>query len=730
MFKINRQHILFSFLLGIIGLIANLFPLPLFGNVQLILGNSVFIIVAILLGPWYALFTALTCAIGLYISWASPHVFLIFCLEAIWLGIARRKNIYSLYADIGYWLLLGMPLFVLYISLYSSLPESHLSFTTLKQGINGLLCAAIGSLVVTVFAGLWGLPGKIKDTRRRSFNAQLTYSFALVLTISLLSSALIFNHQVIIKQQESLKRNLHDSVTHLGQATEVFLDTHKQAIDNASQWLSLSTEDITAWQSRLVKLHHSYPGFSTMLLTDKDARIIAASPLSALGIDNVKSKRLNVKDRHYFQEAFYNQQTFISPAFLGRGFGTDPIVAISAPLYQDSMPEHPTGIIEGSLDLSNFTQIDQSNQTYQAQSMIIVDEVGRVIYASKALGLEPLSLFKWTESGKKYKTVLSMINLQDLENPNPEFVYDYYPLKNDWTLYVVKPFSPLLELLQSQYLATFAVLILSIIITIIVTRVLSARLTQPLTVIANKFAENGQTQATDFQINEESPVEFLTLYQSIRKSKQELISYQLELEEKVAIRTFELEKANQKLQTLVEKDELTSLFNRRYAESKFRSTQDFCQRSHEVMAVAILDIDNFKSINDTYGHQGGDECLRVLAKAMTQFFKRDTDVIARYGGEEFLLILPFCNVLMIEEHLNNFRKIVTRLVIDNPHDHRKISMTVSIGALINNASHSPYLDEWFKQADLNLYKAKNQGRDQVVVSMPAPVSSTNKDPHS
>ena len=105
---------------------------------------------------------------------------------------------------------------------------------------------------------------------------------------------------------------------------------------------------------------------------------------------------------------------------------------------------------------------------------------------------------------------------------------------------------------------------------------------------------------------------------------------------------------------------------------------------------------------------------------MKKYFKRDTDVIARYGGEEFLLILPFCNVLMIEEHLNEFRKKVKGLAIENPNDKRLITMTVSIGALVNNAKYSTELDTWFKQADLNLYLAKNQGRDKVIISMPGP----------
>lgn len=720
MFKINRQHFTISLVLGLMGLLANLYPIPLFGNVQLILGNIVVVISAILLGPWFALLTAILCAIGLFITWGSWHVFILFSLEAIWLGYARRNDIYALYADIGYWLLIGMPLFYAYILLFSNQPESHISFITLKQGVNGLIYAALGSLVVTLFSSLWNLEGKVKDQKRRTFNAQLTYSFTLVLTISLLGSTLIFNHQMIEKQQARLQQSLLDSATHLGLATEVFIDTHKKAIDNASRWLSLSQTNIQSWQNRLSKLHQSYPGFITMLVADADAKIVSASPFSRLNHDKENTDNLSIKDRHYFQEAFFNQITYVSPVFLGRGFGSDPIVAVSAPIYQSENANQPIGIIEGSLNLKTFADIDKNSTSHnhQQQSMIIVDENDRVIYASSPLSLAPLSQFTWAKSGKKYKTNLDMLNLHDIDNPNPEFVYASYTLNNGWQLYVVHPFAPLLKTVETQYLTTFAILMLSLIITIILTRVISQRLTTPLSILANKFAEKGYQDASDYNIDQESPREFLTLFQSLRQSKQQLISHQLELEEKVAIRTFELEKVNKKLQSLAESDELTGLYNRRYAEEKFRTTQEFCHRSDEAMALAILDIDNFKDINDTYGHQGGDECLRVIANKMKQFFKRDTDVIARYGGEEFLLILPLCNVLMIEEHLNEFRRTISQLQIDNPQGNTSMTMTVSIGAMVSNASFSESLETWFKEADLNLYNAKNQGRDRVIISIP------------
>lgn len=717
MLKINQLHLKLTVLLGLIGFIINLYPIPLFGNVHLVLGNLFFVIIAILLGPWFALLCAAISSIALVMTWAGPHVFIFFCLEALWLGFARRKDVYALYADIGYWLLLGMPLFYLYATIFSELPQNNFLFITLKQGINGFIYTALGSLAVIVFSGFWHLKGKVRDKKRRTFNAQITYCFTLMLTISLLCSDLIFNHQIIQKQQESLKQNLHDSAIHLGQATEVFLNTHKKAIDNASRWLSLSQTDIQGWQERLNKLHQSYSGFITMLVTDSEARIIAASPIEQLGYELVKSKSFSVKDRHYFQEAFKKELTYVSPVFLGRSFGEDPIVAISAPIYHDATSKQPIGIIEGSLNLNSFIDIEQKNLIDEQQSMILIDENDRIIYASKALALPVLTIFQSVESGHNYKTNLHLINLYNLENPNPEFIYSSYQLNNDWELYIVKPFSPLLQLLGAQYLTTFAILLLSLIITFIVTRVLSARLTDPLSVIANKLTDRCLKNAADFHIDEESPQEFLTLYQSIKKSKQELMSYQLELEEKVAIRTFELEKANIKLQSLAEKDDLTGLYNRRSAENKFSTIYNLCLRSNEAIVVAILDIDNFKAINDTFGHLGGDECLRILARDMKLFFKRDSDVIARYGGEEFLIILPMTNPNMVEDHLNEFRTRVKKLIIHPPQGGEvKIRMTVSIGAITAQSSYSKNLEDWFREADLNLYQAKNQGRNKVIVT--------------
>lgn len=712
--RIEKNKLLLASVLGLIGLLVNLYPIHLFANIQLILGNVSYVIAAVLLGPWYALYTAMITVTGLMVAWDSPHVYFLFGVEALFLGLARKKDIYALYASFGFWLFIGMPLFYLYIFLFTDLPSSHIAFIILKQGINGLVYACIGSLMITLTPSFWHFKSKIKDRQRRTFNGQLTYTFTLVITVALLLAALLFNNQFIERQQALLYHNIESSAAHLGLSTQAYIDSHTQAIKNAAAWLSLNQHSETEEQILLSHLHENYPGFITMLLADRQGVVIGASPASLLSSLESQRKELSIRDRDYFVQAFINQRNFISPAFLGKGFGQDPIVAISAPIYRADTPHQPIGIIEGSLDLKEFKVIDNIKTNQNNQSIVLIDKNGRVIYATDNLGITPLSEFNYSLPSKNYITPFPMLNISHSDTMAPEYVYASVTLENDWQLFVLNPFRPLVDLVESMYLATFAILFVALSVTIYISRVISRRLTLPLENIANKFSTQSDNNYVNYAVDEESPEEIYTLFQRLKQSKSQLIGYQLELEEKVAVRTLELEHANSQLKALAEKDPLTGLYNRRYAEDKFAGIQQLCKRSDEIIAIALLDLDKFKFINDTYGHDGGDLTLKRVAELLSQEFKRDSDIIVRYGGEEFLLIMPLCNALKIENHLESFRKKLDNIVIESQQDKQQFKVTTSIGAVIGNGTYSDSLEQWVKQADINLYQAKKAGRNKLV----------------
>jgi len=280
--RINQQHLLYSIILGVIGLLLNFYPIQFFANVQFVLGNTMTVIAAVLLGPWYAFLTAMMASTGLMLIWDSPHVYLIFGLEALFLGYARRRDIYALYADAAYWLLLGAPLVYLYVVFLMDIPPSHLGFIISKQGINGLIYTSIASLLILAIPKLWFLKDKVKDRHRRQLSAQLTYFFTLLVTLTLLFSALIFNYYSLERQQVMLKQNMTEAVAHISASTQSYIENHKTVIQNTANQLTLIADKPEKWQAILSSFHESYPSFISMLIADPDAKIVNASPVSRL----------------------------------------------------------------------------------------------------------------------------------------------------------------------------------------------------------------------------------------------------------------------------------------------------------------------------------------------------------------------------------------------------------------------------------------------------------------
>ncbi len=126
--------------------------------------------------------------------------------------------------------------------------------------------------------------------------------------------------------------------------------------------------------------------------------------------------------------------------------------------------------------------------------------------------------------------------------------------------------------------------------------------------------------------------------------------------------SFELEKQNKRLKKLVTIDPLTSLYNRRFLEKSLDRLISECKRYETKLSLIMLDIDHFKNINDTYGHQAGDEVL-IKTASIFEAASRKTDICARYGGEEFIILLPHTNLqeaLIMAEKCRKMQKNIKR----------------------------------------------------------------------
>jgi diguanylate cyclase (GGDEF)-like protein len=163
------------------------------------------------------------------------------------------------------------------------------------------------------------------------------------------------------------------------------------------------------------------------------------------------------------------------------------------------------------------------------------------------------------------------------------------------------------------------------------------------------------------------------------------------------------------VQQLASHDELTRTLNRRALMARLEEQRSRAGRFHEAFCVALLDLDHFKAVNDTYGHAAGDAVLRAFA-ALAQAGLRDSDVFGRYGGEEFMLILGATPLAAVQPPLERIRaELASR---DWSAVAGDLHVTVSIGVAAYRRGEP--LEQLLSRADDALYEAKRLGRDRVV----------------
>lgn len=187
-------------------------------------------------------------------------------------------------------------------------------------------------------------------------------------------------------------------------------------------------------------------------------------------------------------------------------------------------------------------------------------------------------------------------------------------------------------------------------------------------------------------------------------------------------RSRRLESIQQNLQTVRQRlgevtkaaqtDHLTGAFNRRSFDTQAREVITDSRTKDSPACMLLLDIDFFKRINDTFGHDVGDFVLKEFVRIMKSVFTRDKDFIARIGGEEFCVIMPGINIgdaiKKVEGCLNKIRK---EAIVSGEHT---IRFTASVG--VAQLLDTETIEQWLKRADTALYKSKSDGRDRYTIA--------------
>ena len=162
-------------------------------------------------------------------------------------------------------------------------------------------------------------------------------------------------------------------------------------------------------------------------------------------------------------------------------------------------------------------------------------------------------------------------------------------------------------------------------------------------------------------------------------------------------------------------DSLTGVYNRLLFDTQLRVAIGHSARTESSFGYILIDLDNFKRINDNYGHAFGDRCLKSVAQALRDAAKRPMDVVGRYGGEEFMILLPDTDdrgvVSVADSVMENIRSISVKPSPDGD----AVKLSVSAGVMCVKANKDMTVESIFSQADKAMYEAKHNGKDRYAI---------------
>ena len=281
-----------------------------------------------------------------------------------------------------------------------------------------------------------------------------------------------------------------------------------------------------------------------------------------------------------------------------------------------------------------------------------------------------------------------------------------------WNLFVT---TQEVEIFRGIYSIVYSALTISIILMIVflfIISQLSNKVTGPI-VRLTKDVKASVTAKSNFIRIIHSKDEIGALSKAFHRSLQKIHHHTTQLEEMVRERTKEissknslLNEQNDKLEVQVSKDSLTNLYNRRAFNALVEKELSRAKRHHVSIALAVLDLDNFKNINDKYGHDTGDKVLCRFANELTTSMRKE-DLICRWGGEEFVVLLSASTSEKVYEHMEEVRERVATMDFSP-------APQVTFSAGMSTYREGESFTEWFKRADKALYKAKDNGRNQIV----------------
>ena len=414
---------------------------------------------------------------------------------------------------------------------------------------------------------------------------------------------------------------------------------------------------------------------------------------------------VSLKDRDYFkagqQGKEYMYDVVVSKA------SDKPVIVFSAPVY--STNDQFQGVIFGAAHLSKVNDLLSASTHGESGEIILINQETVILTQlseniNEEFASETIATKLHTDIANKIltqETSTVETNFISYVNDQGDDVFGSFVPLFDGRYFLINEISKK-EVLQSHYQMimvmlsiSMAILILGMLLIIPVSR----HLLRPLSYLVEAINEikmgNYNSQLAP-QIFKSSPLElqqFIKVFDEMSATIQE---------------------KNKILQNLSSTDELTGIANRRTFNRSLEREWTRAEKEQAPLSVAFLDIDFLKEINDTFGHQVGDHCLKNIAHTIKHTINRPKDIVARYGGDEFVILLPETHREEAAHLAEKVRKQIEILPIPTVGNKMDRYATVSIGVAILIPSKTMNKESLVQLADQALYEAKSKGKNSVI----------------
>lgn len=607
--------------------------------------------------------------------------------------------------------------------------------------------------------GLRSLRGAGGGRHGLRFRTFLFLSYGLLATLPLLVLSLIGTELYLDARREVTEERLLSTSQGIALATSAFLDEHRRLIGLAARGVeSIERPDPDELDRWLARTGEIAPGLLTLILTDEVGAIVASDPLRTADGDAIRG--VSVADRSYFRRPMAEGRPYLSSVFRGRGFGSEPIVAVSEPVRAPD--GRVIGVLEASLDLSRLEDLLGPQLRVAGRRVVITDADGRVVSASPGSGLQALAL-------RPEGSVCGSAEMPQ----GPPIVGRAATATGGWQVEVCRTADLLYAELRPIRRLLVGSLAGGLLLSLGLAWLGSSLAARPLVASERRFREliegsfglicTHDLEGTLLSINPAVARSLGLAPQAVegrnlRDFLHPTVRNRLDNDYLDRIRTegqaegvmhvvdahgqerywayrnrlvdgrggepfvlghaldvTERRKVERMLAEQALRDPLTGVGNRVLFFDRLDLEVGHARRDGTILALLFLDLDDFKGINDTLGHAAGDAVLRSIAEAL-QSHLRKVDTIARLGGDEFAVLLPAVGsaeqALRIAHHL--VAAIGRPLRVGDEELRPRVSVGVSLFPVDAQSG-----EDLLAAADRAMYAAKRGGAGSVHRDWPA-----------